>query len=252
MASPSARATSAADAGGAGGRLRTALVLRHDETIHLGNLEPVLREHGYALTVLDTPGADFSVVDPTAADLVVVLGGDMGVYESAEHPYLVEEIALIRARLEAERPVFGVCLGAQLMAESLGSTVYKGPSNEIGYRSVEPTVEGASSPVRHIAGVPVMQWHSDTFELPEGVTRLAGSPEYRNEAFGIGNWALAVQFHPEVTPEMHERWLEDSAEALAAEGVDADTLRAENERYNATMQQASRRLFSEYLDAIEE
>ncbi|AMB59705.1 glutamine amidotransferase [Microterricola viridarii] len=242
--------TQTPDAAGEAARLRTALVLRHDETIHLGNLEPVLREHGYALTVLDTPGADFAAVDPAAADLVVVLGGDMGVYESEQHPYLADEIALIRARIDAERPVFGVCLGAQLMAESLGGTVFKGGSNEIGYRSVEPTVEGAQSPVRHIAGVPVMQWHSDTFELPEGVTRLAGSPEYRNEAFGIGNWALAVQFHPEVTPEMHERWVADSVGELAAEGIDADALRAENERYNAAMQQASRRMFSEYLDGI--
>ena len=96
---------------------RTALVLRHDETIHLGNLLPVLAEHGYSVVVVDTPGADFDAIDPAAADLLIVLGGDMGVYESEEHPYLVDEIALIRARIDAERPVFGVCLGAQLMAE---------------------------------------------------------------------------------------------------------------------------------------
>lgn len=229
---------------------RTALVLRHDETIHLGNLEPVLVEHGYTVTVVDTPEADFATIDAVAADLVVVLGGEMGVYESEQHPYLVDEIALIRARIDAERPVFGVCLGAQLMAESLGATVYRGPSNEIGYRSVEPTVEGAASPVRHIAAVPVMQWHSDTFELPDGVTRLAASSQYSNEAFGIGNWALAVQFHPEVTPEMHEQWVSQSADELAKEGIDAEALRADNERHNATMQRASRLLFSEYLDGI--
>lgn len=232
------------------GGARTALVLRHDPTIHLGNLEPVLAERGYAVTVVHTPEADLAAIDPVAADLVVVLGGEMGVYESEQHPYLVDEIALLRARIAAEKPVFGVCLGAQLMAESLGGTVYRGPSNEIGYRSVEPTPEGADSPVRHIAGVPVMQWHSDTFELPQGVTRLAGSPAYSNEAFGIGTWALAVQFHPEVTAEMHETWLRESAGELRAEGVDAESLRADNARYNAAMQQASRRLFGEYLDGI--
>ena len=229
---------------------RTALVLRHDETIHLGNLLPVLTEHGYSVVVVDTPGADFDAIDPAAADLLVVLGGDMGVYESEEHPYLAHEIALIRARIDAERPVFGVCLGAQLMAESLGGRVYKGESNEIGYRSVEPTAEGADSPLRHITGVPVMQWHSDTFELPAGVTRLAGSSAYGNEAFGIDNWALAVQFHPEVTAEMHDQWVDASAGELIAEGIDAEALRADNARHNAAMQLASRKLFGEYLDGL--
>ncbi|MFC6356632.1 glutamine amidotransferase [Luethyella okanaganae] len=230
---------------------KTALVLRHHESIHLGNLEPVLREHGYEVHIVDTPHADVAAVDPAKADLVVVLGGNMGVYEHADHPYLLDEIVLLKARLDARQPVFGVCLGAQLMARSLGSEVYRGPSNEIGYRTVEPTEDGAASPLRHMTGVPVMQWHNDTFDLPPGVTRLAGSPQYGNEAFGIDEWALAVQFHPEMTPEMHEAWLQASADELMAEGVDADELRRERERYSAGMQEASRRLFGEWLDGLE-
>ncbi|MGO4689954.1 glutamine amidotransferase [Glaciibacter sp. 2TAF33] len=229
---------------------RTALVLRHDAKIHLGNLEPVLREHGFELTIVDTELGDVGTLDPVEADLVVVLGGEMGVYEADRYPSLLQEIELLRRRLAAERPVFGVCLGAQLMASALGSPVYRGPSNEIGYRSVEPTDAGASSPVRHVSGVPVMQWHSDTFDLPEGVTRLAGSPEYGNEAFGIGNWALAVQFHPEVTDEMHEDWMASSASELEAEGLDVDRLRADRERYSRGMQEASRLMFSEWLDGL--
>jgi len=96
----------------------------------------------------------------------------------------------------------------------------------------------------------VMQWHSDTFDLPDGVTRLAGSPQYGNEAFGIGNWALAVQFHPEVTDEMHEQWLAASAAELLAEGVDADDLRLERTRYSAAVQDASQAMFSEWLDGL--
>jgi GMP synthase (glutamine-hydrolysing) len=230
---------------------RTALVLRHDAKIHLGNLEPVLHEHGYELTIVDTGLGDVSALDPAEADLVVVLGGEMGVYEADQHPSLHNEIELLRRRLAAERPVFGVCLGAQLMASALGSTVYRGPTNEIGYRSVEPTDAGAASPVRHVSGVPVFQWHSDTFDLPAGVTRLAGSPQYGNEAFGIGNWALAVQFHPEVTDEMHEDWLASSVGELSAEGLDLASLRQERERYSKRMQEASRRMFSEWLDGLD-
>jgi GMP synthase (glutamine-hydrolysing) len=230
---------------------RTAVVLRHDAKIHLGNLEPVLREHGYEVHIVDTQVDDVSALDPNAADVMVVLGGEMGVYEADLFPALHHEIALLRDRLGAQRPVFGVCLGAQLMASALGSNVYRGPSNEIGYRSVEPTDAGAESPVRHISGVPVLQWHSDTFDLPAGVTRLAGSPQYGNEAFGIGSWALAVQFHPEVTDDMHEDWLSASSAELAAEGLEAEVLRQERSRYSAAMQEASRLLFSEWLDGLE-
>jgi len=230
---------------------RTAVVLRHDEAIHLGNLEPVLREHGFEVRYVETQRDGMGGIDPLDADLFVVLGGDMGAYEADRFPFLRDEVALLERRLAAERPVFGVCLGAQLMASALGATVYRGDTNEIGFRSVEPTDAGAQSPVRHIAGVPVLQWHSDTFDLPAGTTRLAGSPQYGNEAFGIGSWALAVQFHPEVTDLMHEDWLRASAAEIAAEGLDADELRLERGRYSSGMQEASRAMFSEWLDGLD-
>jgi GMP synthase (glutamine-hydrolysing) len=95
-----------------------------------------------------------------------------------------------------------------------------------------------------------MQWHSDTFELPEGTTRLAGSDAYGNEAFAIEDWALAVQFHPELTAEMHETWLASSTAELDAEGLDADTLRRDRAEHSDAMQAASRALFSEWLAAL--
>ena len=230
---------------------RVALVLRHADEIHLGNLEQVLLEHGYTVRYVDTLGANgVRGIDPAEADLLVVLGGEMGAYESDRFPVLADEIALLTDRLQARRPVFGVCLGAQLMASALGSTVYRGPSNEIGYRLVEPTEAGQDGPLRHVAGIPMMQWHSDTFDLPAGTTRLAGSAAYGNEAFAIDDWALAVQFHPEVTAEMHEAWLTSSEAEVRAEGLDPDTLRQERARHSDAMQHASRALFSEWLSAL--
>lgn len=230
---------------------RTALVLRHEAKIHLGNLEPVLVEHGYSIRYIDTVSDGVSATDADDADLVVVLGGEMGVYDDDEFPVIRDEVALIKRRIASEQPVFGVCLGAQLMASALGAAVYRGETTEIGYRSVEPTPEGADSPVRHVSGVPMMQWHGDTFDLPQGVTRLAGSPQYGNEAFGIGNWALAVQFHPEITSQMHEEWLQDAPDELAAVGLDAATMRDDRARYSEPMQTASARMFSEWLDGLD-
>jgi len=230
---------------------RIALVLRHADDIHLGNLEPVLAEHGYTVRYVDTLTDDgVRGIDPVEADLLVVLGGEMGAYQTDLFPVLVDEVALLAGRLAARRPVLGVCLGAQLMANALGAAVYPGPTNEIGYRLVEPTDAGRNSPVRHISGVPVMQWHSDTFDLPQGVTRLAGSDAYGNEAFAIEDWALAVQFHPEVTAEMHEDWLSASDAEVRAEGLDPDALRHDRARHSSAMQQASRAMFSEWLAAL--
>lgn len=229
---------------------RTAVILQHDPSIHLGNIGPVLVEHGYDLRVVDVTKEDVSAIDPAEADLVVVLGGEMGAYQTEEFPFLEKEKDLLRARIDAERPTLGVCLGAQLMAGALGERVYKGDTTQIGYRRVEPTEAGAGSPIRHFDGVPVVEWHGDTFELPERATLLASSSDYSNEAFAIGDFALAVQFHPEVTDEMHESWVADGYNELDELAIDPDALRRDREAYSARMQQASRAAFSEWLESL--
>jgi GMP synthase (glutamine-hydrolysing) len=229
---------------------RTALILQHDPSIHLGNIGPVLTEHGYDLRIVDATTEDISAIDPTEADLVVVLGGEMGAYQTERFPFLAAEQALLRSRLDAELPTLGVCLGAQLMAGALGERVFKGDTTQIGFRRVEPTEAGATSPIRHFAGVPVVEWHGDTFELPERATRLASSGDYSNEAFAIGDFALAVQFHPEVTDEMHEQWVADGYNELDEHAIDPEALREDRELYSARMQEASRAAFSEWLEGL--
>jgi GMP synthase (glutamine-hydrolysing) len=230
---------------------RTALILQHDPTIHLGNIGPTLEEHGYELRVVEVTGPeDVTAIDPAEADLVVVLGGEMGAYQTDRFPFLEAEKTLLRERIEAERPTLGVCLGAQLMAGALGERVYKGDTTQIGYRRVEPTAAGAASPIRHFDGVPVVEWHGDTFELPARATLLASSSDYSNEAFAIGDFALAVQFHPEVTDEMHESWVTDGYNELDEQAIDPDALRRDRELYSARMQEASRTAFSEWLAAL--
>ena len=229
---------------------RTAVILQHDPSIHLGNIGPVLEEHGYELRIVDVTAEDVDAIDPAEADLVVVLGGEMGAYETEDYPFLAAEQRLLRSRLAAERPTLGVCLGAQLIAGALGERVYKGETKQIGFRHVEPTEAGVESPVRHFAGVPVVEWHGDTFELPAEATLLASSSDYSNEAFALGDYALAVQFHPEVTDEMHEEWVADGYNELDELAIDPEALRRDRELYSARMQEASRAAFSEWLERL--
>lgn len=230
---------------------RTALVLRHDSAIGLGNLGPTLEAHGYEIVTVDAPTSDVAALDALAPDLVVVLGGDEAAYETDRYPYLADEITLLQARIEAEAPIFGVCLGAQLLAKSLGAEVRKGPRKEVGWLEVEPTEAGVASPVRHFAGVPTVQWHGDTFELPEGVERLATSRQYENQAFARGEWLLAVQFHPEVTDEIHEEWLRQWGDELPESGLTREQLREERASYGPRAQAASAALLGEYLVGLE-
>ncbi len=228
---------------------KIALVLQHDPTIHLGNLAPVLTQRGYDIQVLDARTADFTalLLEP---DLVVILGNDNGVYEKDVLPYIAAEEKWLAARLEAKQPTLGVCFGAQIIASALGEKVYKGDSTQIGFRSVEPTSAGAASPIRHFTGVPVMEWHGDTFDLPAGATRLAGSSDYTNEAFALGSWGLAVQFHPETTAEMHEQWLADGRESVTRLGIDPEALRRERDEHTDTMRVASHAMLNDFLDGL--
>jgi GMP synthase (glutamine-hydrolysing) len=101
-----------------------------------------------------------------------------------------------------------------------------------------------------------MEWHGDTFELPERATLLASSSEYSNEAFAIGDFALAVQFHPEVTDEMHEAWVAAGTDPsgggqLDELAIDPEALRHDRELYSTRMQEASRAAFSEWLSGLD-
>ncbi|RUR03335.1 glutamine amidotransferase-related protein [Labedella endophytica] len=227
-----------------------ALAIRHFEAGGLGNLEPVLRERGYAVTLIDASEASVSTAAREPWDLVVVLGSEDAVYE--EHDYIAPELELVRERLDHGAPMLGICFGAQIMAAALGGSVHRGASgSEIGFIAVEPSEDGLSSPLRHIAGVPVCEWHGDTFSLPVSLTSLASTERYGNQAFALGRTAFAVQFHPEITREMFARWVDDGLDSLASEGIDPEELRAQAERHIGAASEASRRMFGEFLDGLQ-
>jgi GMP synthase-like glutamine amidotransferase len=142
---------------------------------------------------------------------LVVMGGPMGVSDTDSHPYLAAELELLARAVAADLPVLGVCLGAQLLAAALGGTVYRGAQPEIGPGTVMLSDAGRADPVLGAADrteLPVMHWHQDTFELPAGAVRLAGSDLYPNQAFRMGARAYGLQFHVEVDRTLAEGWRE--------------------------------------------
>lgn len=138
--------------------------------------------------------------DPSATDLLIVMGGPMGANDDGAVPWLAAEVAFIRGVIEAGTPVLGVCLGAQLVARALGAAVYPNTEPEIGWLPLRSVAHGAKGVFTFPAELPVFHWHSDTFDLPNGAVRLASSDACANQAFQYGDRVIGLQCHLEVTP----------------------------------------------------
>lgn len=181
---------------------RRAVVFRHYPGEDLSTFAPILESCGYAYQYINTPEEKISDSEVMEADILIIMGGPMGAYETDDHPYLREEIRLARARLDLDKPVLGVCLGAQIMANALGAKVYKGgKGKEIGWYPIFLTDAGKKSALAHLSPekTSMFHWHGDTFDLPEGAVLLASSEMYPHQAFRFGKNSLAMQFHPEVS-----------------------------------------------------
>ena len=159
---------------------------------------------------------------------VVPMGGTAHAWQEEGHEFLLDERLFLGAAVEERVPVLAICLGAQLLARSLGADVRAGTAPEIGWLDIEPTEDAADDPLfGHMTGpAGVYQWHYDAFELPPGARRLARSDLYPNQAFRVGDEdAWGIQFHPEVDPEIWELWISRHPNEVREAGVDVAALR---------------------------
>ena len=228
---------------------KSAVAIRHVAFEDVGVWRDTLAGHGYALAYVEA-GVDDIAGPMLSADVVIALGGPIGVYETDAYPFLTQEIAAIRRRLEARKPTLGVCLGAQLMAAALGARVAPGPGKEIGYGPVELTGAGRVSPLARIEGLPVLHWHGDACELPAGAERLASTPLCPVQAFQVGKAALALQFHVEADPRRIEAWLIGHSVELGKAGIDPRAIRADAARLGAATAAAGCALLSDWLEGL--
>lgn len=228
-----------------------AVALRHVAYEDLGLLEPWLVWRGWQVRYVDLGLDELGGWDALAPDLLVVLGGPLGAEDDADFPFLAGEVEIIRARIAAGRPTLGICLGAQLMARALGSRVRPMGAKELGYFPLELTPAAAATPIARIGAQPVLHWHGDFFELPDGVHSLARTPLCPNQAFMAGEHAMAWQFHLEVAPSRLERWLIGNIDEIRRCGLRPDELRRQARTHEAGLQRAAAAVMQAWFERLD-
>ena len=185
--------------------------LQHVPFEGLGSIESWLQRAGYQVTATRFYDSD-ELPPPAEVDLVVVMGGPMSVNDDEQYPWLAAEKRFIRAAIELQRPVLGVCLGAQLIASACGAAVYPNTVKEIGWLPIQGVAAEAGGDGEGDTGaepatfrfppfLEVFHWHGDTFDLPDGAVRLARSNGALNQAFQLGGSVIGMQFHLDTTPD---------------------------------------------------
>jgi len=230
------------------------LVLQHIACEPPGAYEDELRDRGGRLQRVMVDQGE-QLPDWRAFDGIIAMGGPMGAYEDDRLPWLRAEKRLIAEAVSAGAPFWGVCLGSQLLAASLGARVGPGPSPEVGVLPVYRTTEGTADPVFKVMPdeFEALQWHSDTFDLPDGAMQLARSDAYEQQAF-VFKRAYGLQFHIEVGTALAAEWGEVPAYAESLDalmGADAlPRLLAQIGAREDRMTGLARKLFAAWLERV--
>ena len=234
-------------------KTKPCVVIRHLQFEDLGSFAEPLIAAGYQLQYLDA--AVDELTPAYQADLTIILGGPVGVYDTALYPFLRTELSIAKQRLAEQRPLLGVCLGAQLIAAAAGAAVYPGASGkEIGWSPVRFTQEGLDTGLFAVENtkqdIPMFHWHGDTFDLPAGAELLASSEHYK-QIYRIGSQVLAFQCHPELEGQRIEQWLLGHAAELAAWPLaDLTKIRQDTQAYAPVLRQFSQQLLTRWLDKL--
>lgn len=230
--------------------MRPILVLQHGGDVPPGELTKVLEARGvsHVIVRLDIGGRVPALDDGWAG--IVSLGGEMGAYDTDEYPYLAAEKVLLAEATEADVPVLGICLGAQLLADATGGAAYRAPRVEARVIVFDVDDREPDSVIDQLDG-PQLTFHRDTFDLPPQARLIHRSESYP-QAFRIGR-SIGVQTHPEITPEIARWWLEapEGRFMLEEAGVEGHALLEALEQDSDTARDAAHRFFEAWLDEVD-
>ncbi|HEY1506298.1 MAG TPA: glutamine amidotransferase [Stellaceae bacterium] len=230
--------------------MSTIIAIRHLVFEDLGSFEGVLKARGHDIRYIDAVTDDLAALPHDAPAPLFVLGGPIGAYEEALYPFLRDELRFIEKRFAAKLPIFGICLGAQLMARALGARVYPAKAKELGWAPISLADAGQRSVLAPLGSGPVLHWHGDTFDLPHSATRLASTAICENQAFSLGTHALALQFHVEAEAKGLERWYVGHTMELAAEKIAVPTLRIQTQERAPAAAARGNACLTAWLDAL--
>jgi len=226
------------------------LILQNCEYETLGTYERYLIGCGLTCDVVHTYRE--SLPDPVNYGMLIIGGTPDSAYNRSRVPYLAQVFETLTAAVNASIPCFGVCCGAQLLAEIMGSRVYRNPEMEIGGYRVTLTPDGRDDPLLESfpRNLPVFHWHGDTFDLPPDATLLVQGEKCKNQMFRYGT-LVGVQFHLEITADEARQWTLRYADELPHVGKSAQEVVAECDAFESEMQRLAARLMQNYLALID-
>jgi GMP synthase (glutamine-hydrolysing) len=231
--------------------MKRILALQHAWECPTGTLGEILQERSIVCEILNVE--EERIPAPDGYDAIIALGGPQHVYEADKYPYFAPEKELIRTAIEQDIPFLGICLGGQLLADTLGSAIRLHDTTEIGFFAVPLTIDGMQDPL--FAGLPgyqtVFHWHEDIFDLPAEGTLLATSETTTNQAFRYGQHAYGLQYHIELNSDMFDLWLgypEFKKAIISSIGIDAYTyIERERHAQYGIYRDHTRTLFENFL-----
>ena len=232
------------------------LVFQHVAAEPLGTLDALIRQRGHRMRFVNFERDPQAQPSTDRYRGLIVLGGPMNVEDREHRRHLLTEMRAIESMLRQDKPVLGICLGAQMLAHVLGAPVVRHEAPEIGWHPLHLTEAGRADPVlaHHADAAPVFQWHRYRFDVPSGAVHLAETAHCGPQAFRHGDNAYGFQFHMEVDRPLIARWLSNRAylEELAGHGhpVDATQVLAQTDDHLPAMRTQAEAVFNAFLDLV--